>query len=99
MEFEFDKAKSEANKRKHGVSLEDATQIWQQAYLEVAARTIDEPRFMAIGRIRDRLYACIYTPRGEAIRLISCRRAREKEARLYDEYLEEESRKGESESD
>ena len=83
MKFEFDPIKSQANRHKHGVSLEHATQIWQNAYLEVAARTVDEPRFMAIGTIGGKLYACIYTIRGEAIRLISCRRARSKEAGLY----------------
>ena len=89
MEFEFDRAKSEANKQKHGISLEEATQIWQEAYLEIVARTIDEPRWMAIGKIGDRLYSCIYTLRGESVRLISCRRAREKEVELYHEYLKE----------
>ena len=71
MEFEFDRLKSEANKRKHGVGLDEATQIWQEAYLEITARTVNEPRFMAIGRIRGKLYACIYTVRGESLRLIS----------------------------
>ena len=89
MKFEFDQAKSEANKQKHGVSLEDAAQLWQEAYLEVAARTIDEPRWMVIGKLQDRLYACIHTVRGESVRLISCRRAREKEVKFYHEYLKE----------
>lgn len=91
MEFEFDRAKSEANKRKHGVSLEEATHLWQEAYLEVMARTSDESRLMAIGKIRGKLHACIYTIRGEAIRLISCRRARDKEAQLYHEHFKEEA--------
>ena len=94
MEFEFDRAKAEANKHKHGVSFEQAAQIWQEAYLEVAARTVDEPRWMVIGKIHERVYACIYTRRGEAVRLISCRRAREQEAQLYHEYLKEKSIEG-----
>ena len=85
MDFVFDRLKSEANKRKHGVSLDEATQMWQGAYLEITARTVDEPRLMALGRIRDRLYACIYTVRGESLRLISCRRAHGREVQLYDE--------------
>jgi len=83
MDFEFDRRKSEANKRKHGISLEEAAEIWQEAYLEVAAKTVDEPRMMAIGMIRGKPYACIYTIRKESVRLISCRRAREQEVRLY----------------
>ncbi len=94
MEFEFDRAKSQANREKHGVSLEEAAQIWQEAYLEVEARTIDEPRWMVVGRIRGRVYACIYTRRGESIRLISCRRAREQEAQLYHAHLKEKISEG-----
>jgi len=86
--------KSEANKRKHGVSLDEAVQIWQEAYLEIPAKTVDELRFMSIGRIRGKLFACIYTVRGESIRLISCRRAREKEVHLYHDYLKEENSEG-----
>ena len=89
MEFEFDKVKSEANKHKHGVSLDEARQIWDDAYLEIAARTVDEPRWIIIGKVRGRLYACIFTRRGESLRLISCRRAREKEAQLYHAFLKE----------
>ena len=89
MKFEFHQAKSRANRHKHGVSLEEATQMWKEAYLEIAARTVDEPRFMAIGRIRGRLYASIYTIRGEAVRLISCRRARPEEVRLYHDHFKE----------
>ena len=89
MPFEFDQAKSEANVRKHGISLEDASRIWDGAHLEIAARTIDEPRFMAIGPVGGELYACIYTMREESVRLISCRRARAKEGQLYHDYFEE----------
>ena len=89
MRFEFDRKKSVANKEKHGVSFDEATQLWQEAYLEVKARTANEARFMAIGHIQGKLYACIYTVRGEATRLISCRRAREQEAQLYHEHFKE----------
>lgn len=89
MKFEFDQTKSEVNQRKHGVSFDEATQIWQEAYLEVVARTVDEPRAMVIGKIKGTLYACIYTVRGEAVRLISCRRARPREGQLYHDHFKE----------
>ena len=89
MKFEFDRAKSETNRVKHGISLEEAARIWESAHVEVRARTVDELRFMAIGTIEAKLYACIYTIRGEAIRLISCRRARGKEVKLYHAYFKE----------
>ena len=90
MQFEFNKEKSEANKFKHGVSFEEATQIWEQIFLSAPAKTLGEPRFMAIGPIGEQLYTCIYTPRGETIRLISCRRARAKEGQLYHEHIRKE---------
>ena len=90
MQFEFNKEKSEANKFKHGVGFEEATQIWEQIFLSAPANTLGEPRFMAIGPIREQLYTCIYTPRGETIRLISCRRARAKEVQLYHEHIRKE---------
>ena len=89
MRFEFDRRKSAVNQEKHGVSLAEAAQLWQEACLEVKARTVKEARFMAIGHIQGKLHACIYTVRGEVIRLISCRRAREKEAQLYHEHFKE----------
>ena len=94
MEFEFDQAKSQANKEKHGISLEEAQAIWEEFYVQASARPTDEPRWMVIGRIGSRLYACVYTYRGETVRLISCRRARDKEAQLYYDYLKEKISKG-----
>ena len=89
MEFEFDRAKSEANRQKHGVSLDQARQIWDDAYIEITARTVEESRWIVVGKIHERLYACVFTRRGESLRLISCRRAREKEAQLYHAFLKE----------
>lgn len=89
MRFEFDREKSAINKQKHGIRLEEAIQLWQKAYLELRAKTVDEPRYMAIGQIHGKLYACIDTMRGDAVRLISCRRAREQEEQLYHDYFKE----------
>ncbi len=95
MQFEFNREKSESNRRKHGIRLNEATKIWEQAHVEVAAKTVDEPRWMVIGKIKDTMCACIYTTRGDAVRLISCRRASRKEVQVYDEYFKEAGEKGE----
>ena len=43
MSFEYDDAKSEANRQKHGIDFESAKQLWQDADLiEIPARTEDE---------------------------------------------------------
>lgn len=76
MKFEYDNHKSTANKAKHGISLEDAKDLWAVPAVELEAKTIDEPRYMIIGKINGKFYSCIYTIRGETIRLISARRSR-----------------------
>ena len=55
MSFEYDDAKSEANRQKHGIDFESAKQLWQVADLiEIPARTEDERRFVVIGKLNDK---------------------------------------------
>ena len=87
MKFEYDHQKSVLNKSKHGITLEEAKELWLVPAVEIEARTADEPRFMIIGKVNERFYSCIYTIRGSAIRLISARRSRKSEEKIYHEYL------------
>lgn len=85
MAFEYDLEKSTENQRKHGINFEDAQALWQDpAKVEVPARTVDESRWLAIGMIDGKLWSAIYTQRGENIRLISVRRARDEEVAVYE---------------
>ena len=85
MEFEFDRTKSELDRRKHGIGFEEAGALWEDPdRLEVPARTTDEPRWMLIGRIGRRTWSAIFTPRGPRVRLISVRRARKEEIERYE---------------
>ncbi len=55
MSFEYDHAKSEANRQKHGIDFESAKQLWQDTDLiEIPARTEDEHRFVVIGKINEK---------------------------------------------
>lgn len=83
MKFEFDLQKSQVNKLKHGVDFLEAQQMWEGAFVEFAARQDFENRFAIIGPINGKIHTCIYTLREDAIRIISCRRARDKEEQLY----------------
>ena len=86
MEFEFHEAKSERNRAKHGIDFHEAEALWQDPNrLEIPARTEGEPRMALIARIRDETWTAIFTLREHRIRIISVRRARGKEQRLYDE--------------
>ncbi len=85
MRFEFDAAKSAANKVKHGIDFLEAQALWLDPdRIELAARPTDEPRFLIVGQIGQNLWTAAVTYRHEeTIRLISIRRARDSEKREY----------------
>ncbi len=87
MNFEFDPAKSASNREKHGIDFEEAQQLWADPdLLEVPAVSVDEPRFLMIGRIGDRIWAAVATWREDRIRIISVRRARPMEIEHYESF-------------
>jgi len=85
MHFEYDPEKSAANKAKHGIDFDEAQALWLDEWLlEAPARTDDEPRFLAIGRIGDRHWTAVCVRRGDATRIISVRRSRAQEIERYE---------------
>ena len=85
MRFEYDPDKSAANKRKHTIDFEEAQALWADpALVEIPARTSDEPRWLLIGKINERHWSAVITRRDENIRLISVRRSRDEEVRIYE---------------
>jgi uncharacterized protein len=85
MEFEVDSEKSNNNKKKHGMDFHEAQALWDDLdYIEIPARTSDEPRFLVIGKIGDMHWSAVITHRHERIRIISVRRSRPEEVELYE---------------
>jgi len=85
MKFEYDPEKSAQNKAKHGIDFEEAQLLWVDPMLvEIPARTSDEPRWLLIGRIREKHWSAVITRRGESIRLISVRHSRPEEVTIYE---------------
>ena len=83
--FEFDPAKSESNRAKHGIDFVEAQSLWEDPMLlEVPAKTEDEPRFLVMGVINGRHWSVVVTYRDPLVRLISVRRARKEEVALYE---------------
>lgn len=83
--FEFDEAKSGANKSKDGIDFVEAQALWLDGdLLRLTANCESEPRFLFIGRIDGRHWSAIATYRGESIRLISVRRSRPREVQAYE---------------
>ncbi|OLC47901.1 MAG: toxin [Acidobacteria bacterium 13_1_40CM_65_14] len=85
MRFEFDPAKSAANKVKHGIDFVEAQALWLDGErLERTARPTNEPRFQIIGQIEQTIWTATVTYRHEnTIRIISVRRARDSEEARY----------------
>ena len=85
MNFEFDPKKSESNRLKHGIDFIEAQALWgDHDLIEIPAKTMDEPRYMVIGKIKDKHWSGIITFRNEDIRIISVRRARLEEVEIYE---------------
>ena len=85
MEFEFDRRKSQTNKKKHGIDFVEAQALWNDPdRVEIPAVTIDEPRFIVIGKISDTHWSTMITYRNEKIRIISVRRSRREEIEIYE---------------
>jgi uncharacterized DUF497 family protein len=88
MRFEFDREKSRDVKRKHGVSLQEAQDIFDQVYL-VDRKNDDPEQFRAIGWCRGRLCSVIFEIRhdreGEYYHLVIAWNATTKEEQSYAE--------------
>jgi len=83
--FEYDTIKSSSNKEKHGISFSEAQLLWEDnKRIEIRAKTIDEERFLVVGKIEEIHWSAVITYRERNIRLISVRRARKMEIALYE---------------
>ena len=88
MEFEWDSAKEQTNRKKHGIDFRTAAMVFLDPYV-VEFDDLDvhgELRFHAIGAVEDRVLFVTYTMRGDDIvRIISARGAEPHEKRKYHE--------------
>lgn len=92
MGFEYSPDKSELNKEKHGIDFEEAKAIWGADNVILPAITKGERRYMIIGKIDEEIYSCIFTMRERNVRIISCRKSRDKEKRIYHGKIQEENK-------
>ena len=84
-QFEWDPAKSTANKLKHGIDFDQARALWQDTKRVVTASGYmgPESRQLTIGELDGKMYTAVFTMRGDIIRIISVRRARKQEEANY----------------
>ena len=89
MEFEFDPAKDEANRFKHGLLLVFGVEVFSavdHVILPSVRDTDGEERYKAIGQVDGKLYTAVHTWRDNVVRMISVRRSNARERRDYDRY-------------
>lgn len=86
----FDPAKDVVNQAKHGVSLALAEVLFAGPHVSMSDDRFDygEVRQVAFGYIQDRLFVCVYADRETERRVISLRKANQREVNCYGENLE-----------
>lgn len=85
--FEWDPEKSQRNLEKHGISFAEARALWEGPVIELGTNSgTDDARWKVIGMIAGKHWAAIITYREGRRRIISVRRARRREAEIYDRF-------------
>lgn len=91
MECSWDAAKNARNQRKHGVSFEEARDLFKsEDYLEIFddRHSETEDRFVAIGLINRGLIVVAWAgSEDESIRIVSARFATKRETEMYESYM------------
>ncbi len=85
MGFQWDKQKNAANEAKHGISFEQAAQIFRSPILKRQddRRDYREQRFIALGTYDGEVLCVVFTERDGDIRVISARKASKHEREKY----------------
>ncbi|MEM7722705.1 MAG: BrnT family toxin [Pseudomonadota bacterium] len=85
LEFEWDEAKRVSNRAAHSVDFELIADVdWETArYIPDNRQDYGEGRILAYAVIGDRLHAIVFTIRKTGIRIISMRRANNREIDRY----------------
>jgi uncharacterized DUF497 family protein len=83
--YERDEAKRQTNLACHGVDFAEAASFEWAVAMTMTDRRRDygEERFISISFMGERLHVLVWTQRGETKRLISLRKANQREVRRY----------------
>lgn len=89
LSFEWDGRKAKSNLAKHGVSFEEASTVFGDPLsltIPDPAHSQAENRSIVLGQSHQRkLLVVVHTERGDNIRIISARRASQRERKSYEE--------------
>lgn len=85
MRFKWDEKKNQLNIKKHDVDFNDAKEIFQSERLTAMDNRKDygETRKISIGKIGPHVCVVVYTERRSIVRIISARKANQRERNKY----------------
>lgn len=91
MEFEWNEKKNQTNCEKHGLNFEDAELIFSSKTITFKDDREDygEERFITLGELKNRVVVVVHTQRNLVTRIISMRKANEREKKIYFKRLKE----------
>lgn len=89
--LEWNKRKNETNFKKHGFHFESAALVFSGAYItqEDTRKDYGERRFLSMGTLglNGRVVIVAYTRRGSKLRIISMRKANQREQKIFYSYF------------
>lgn len=91
LKFEWDKNKNEINKAKHGLSFEEAREVFEDdnaILFDDPDHSVGEERFLIIGMVKSSKICIVshcYKDSNNVIRIISAREATKNERKIYQE--------------
>jgi uncharacterized DUF497 family protein len=90
MNIIFDENKKNKTLEERGLDFERAEEIFEGIHFteEDLRFEYNEPRFYTIGKLDGRMVVTVWTPRGEDRRIISMRKANEREITQFSRHLE-----------
>ena len=85
MKIEFDRAKRVSTLENRGLDMAQADEIFAGNTITVEDDRMEygEKRFITVGLLKYRMVILVWTPRGEARRIISMRKANAREQKIY----------------
>jgi uncharacterized DUF497 family protein len=88
VDIEYDPDKRERTLSERGLDFARAHEVFAGRHLTAPdTRVYSEPRFITVGHLDARMVVMVWTPRGQAKRVISMRKANEREKERFENRL------------
>lgn len=90
MKLEFDSEKRTKTLQERGLDFARAVEVFKGVHFtgQDTRSNYEEDRFITVGTLDTRLVVLVWTPRGEVRRIISMRKANDREKAFYASYLD-----------